>query len=181
VHALERVGGSGVIPWFLPGVVIGAAIAYLAGRRVSLALGARRAVAVALIASLGLILSATISPLRAALEFGAVGTGSCDFSRIGFAPLRDLLRFGDTSLNVLLFVPLGASIAFIPRSRLKLLVVFGAIALPFAIETTQLLWAWLDRACESADVIDNLTGLAIGLGGGAFAGWIAAALARRAR
>ena len=45
-------------------------------------------------------------------------------------------------------------------------IVVAAIVLPFAIETTQQLVLWLDRACESADVVDNLTGLAIGLAGG---------------
>jgi len=53
-------------------------------------------------------------------------------------------------------------------------VVVGAIALSFAIETTQLLVLWLDRACQSADVVDNLTGLAIGLAGGIVARRLAA-------
>jgi hypothetical protein len=181
VHALERLGESETLPWFLPGVAIWVAVALAAGGRVGRALGVRRAVAVALIVSLGIILSATLSPLRGALEFGAVGTGSCDLSRVGFAPLRELLRLNDTSLNVLLFVPLGVSIAFIPRSRLKVVVVVAAIALPFAIETTQLLVPWLDRACQSADVVDNLTGLAIGLAGGVVAGRLVGAVVRQPR
>ncbi len=55
----------------------------------------------------------------------------------------------------------------------------AAIALPFAIETIQLLLPVLDRACESADVVDNLTGLVIGLGGGVVAGWLGRSLGRR--
>ena len=181
IFALGRLSEAGVLPWFLPGVVIWVAVALVAGGRVGRALGVRRAVAFALIVSLGIVLSATLTPLRGALDFGTVGSGSCDFSRVGFAPLRDLLRFGDTSLNVLMFVPLGVSIGLLPRSRLTAVVVVGAIALPFAIEATQLLVPWLDRACESADVVDNLTGLAIGLAGGIVVRRLVAAAVRRSR
>jgi hypothetical protein len=45
--------------------------------------------------------------------------------------------------------------------------VLTAVALPFAIEATQLVVTSLDRACQSADVSDNLTGLALGV----VAGW----------
>ena len=69
-----------------------------------------------------------------------------------------------------MFIPLGATIGLLPGSRRKAAIVIAAIALPFAIETTQLLAPALDRACESADVVDNLSGLAIGLVGGVVAG-----------
>ena len=181
IFALGRLSEAGVLPWFLPGVVIWVAVALVAGGRVGRALGVRRAVAFALIASLGIILSATLTPLRGALAFGTVGSGSCDLSRVGFAPLRDLLRPNEASLNVLMFVPLGVSIGLLPRSRLKVAIVVAAIVLPFAIETTQLLVLWLDRACQSADVVDNLTGLAIGLGGGVAVRRLAAAAVRQPR
>jgi len=116
-----------------------------------------------------------------ALEFGARGSSSCDLSRLGLAPLDELLEPSEASLNALMFIPLGAMIGLVPRSRRKAAVVIAAIALPFAIETIQLLVPALDRACESADVVDNLTGLVIGLGGGSVAGWLAAAVYRRAR
>jgi len=170
-----------VLPWFLPGVAIWVGVALVAGGRVGRALGARRSIALALIVSLGIVLSATLTPLRGALDSGALGTGSCDLSRVGFAPLQELLRLNDASLNVLLFVPLGVSIALLPRSRLTAVVVVGAIALPFAIEATQLLVPWLDRACESADVVDNLTGLAIGLAAGIVVRRLVAAVVRRLR
>ena len=124
--------------------------------------------------SLGIILSATLTPLRWAIDFGATGSGVCDFSRIGLAPLGELLRFNDTSLNILLFIPLGVTIGLVPMSRRKAAVVAAAMALPFAIETIQLLVPWLDRGCQSADVIDNLTGLIVGLAAGSAAGWLAA-------
>jgi glycopeptide antibiotics resistance protein len=170
-----------VLPWLLPG----AAISLIASVAVSGAVGrylrVRRKVAWMMVLSLGIILAATMTPQWEALAYGAQGSSSCDFSRIGMAPLRELLRFGDTSFNVLMFIPLGATIAFIPRSRLKVVVLIAAIALPFAIETAQLLLPVLDRACESADVVDNLTGLAIGLAGGSVAGWVATAAVRRPR
>jgi len=134
----------------------------------------------ALIVSLGIILSATLTPLRGFLDVGGVGAEPCDFSRIGLAPLRELRRLNDTSLNILLFMPLGISLAFLPRTRRTALVIAAAIALPFVIETTQLLVPLLDRACQSADVVDNLTGLAIGFGGGVVAGWLAGAARRPA-
>ena len=78
-----------------------------------------------------------------------------------------------------MFIPLGAAIGLVPGSRRKAVLVTGAIALPFAIEATQLLVPWLDRACESADVVDNLMGLALGLVAGVIAGRIARGADRR--
>ncbi|HEX7471645.1 MAG TPA: VanZ family protein, partial [Candidatus Limnocylindrales bacterium] len=100
--------------------------------------------------------------------FGTTGSGICDLSRIGLAPLGQLIRFGDPALNVFLYIPLGAAIGMASRSRYRILLAVGAAALPFAIEGTQLVVTWLDRACQSSDVSDNLTGLVIG----ALIGWL---------
>jgi len=178
---LPHLAESVAVPWFLPGAALFVAMAIAGGRRTGRALGVGPLVAQGLIVSIGIVLAVTLTPLRGVLELGAVGSGHCDLSRIGPAPLRELLTVNDTSLNVLLFVPLGATLAFLPRTRRTALVVAAAIALPFAIEATQLLVPWLDRACESADVVDNLTGLAIGLAGGVVAARLAAALDRRPR
>jgi hypothetical protein len=156
-------------------------LALAAGDRVGRALGVRRAVAVALIVSFGIIVSATLTPLGGVVDVGAAGTGSCDVTRSGLPRLGELLAISDTSLNVLLFVPLGVCIAFIPRSRTRVLVVVAAIALPFAIEATQLLVPLLGRGCESADVVDNLIGLAIGLAIGLVAGWLLPGVRRSER
>jgi hypothetical protein len=51
------------------------------------------------------------------------------------------------------------------------------VALPFAIEGFQLVVTPLGRACQSADMVDNLTGLVLGLG----AGWVAGTLWRWGR
>jgi glycopeptide antibiotics resistance protein len=168
-----------VLPWLLPGVAIALIVSVAVSGAIGRALGVRRPVAWLMVLSLGVILAATMTPQWEALAFGAQGASSCDFSRIGLAPLRDLLRFDDTSLNVLMFIPLGATIALIPSCRRKAVIVAAAFALPFAIEITQMVLPVLDRGCESADVVDNLTGLVIGLSGGVAAGWLVRSLARR--
>jgi glycopeptide antibiotics resistance protein len=168
-----------MLPLFMPGVAISVVVSLAASGAVGRALGARRAVAWAMLLSLGIIMAATLTPQSAALEYGARGPADCDFSRIVLAPWGRLLRANDSSGNVLMFIPLGAAIGLLPRSRYKAAIVVGAIALPFAIEATQLLVPWLDRACESADVVDNLLGLALGLVAGAVAGRIADRVDRR--
>ena len=170
-----------MLPWFLPGVVISIVVSIAASGALGRALGVRRAVAWVMVLSLGIITAATLTPQWEALAFGARGSSSCDLSRLGLAPLRELLRLSDSGGNILMFIPLGATIGLVPRSRRKAAIVIAAIALPFGIETIQLLLPVLDRACESADVIDNLTGLAVGLAGGVAAGRLTVAVDRQLR
>jgi glycopeptide antibiotics resistance protein len=172
-------GESLDLPWLLPGVAISVVVSIAVSGAVGRALGVRRAVAWVMVLSLGIILAATLTPQLEALEFGARGSSSCDLSRLGLAPLREVLRLGDTGGNILMFIPLGVAIGLVPRSRRKAAVVIAAIALPFGIETIQLLVPALDRACESADVVDNLTGLVIGLAGGVVAWRLAGAVGGR--
>src|SRR5690606_16552749 len=87
----------------------------------------------------------------------------CDLRRMLPASPSVLVRDDDAAPNVALFVPLGVGIALVPRPhRLRLLVL--AIALPFVVEGLQLALPVLGRGCESADAVDNLTGLAVGFG-----------------
>jgi len=153
--------------WFWPGVGITLVVGVALGGRVGTALGLRRASATLLLLGFGLIVSATLTPSREALAFGTTGSGTCDLSRIGLAPLRQLIRFGDPALNVFLYIPLGAAIGLASRSRYRIALAIGAAVMPFAIEATQLTVTWLDRACQSSDVSDNLTGLLVG----ALIGW----------
>ena len=83
---------------------------------------------------------------------------------------------GTTSLNVILFVPLGILIALLPRSRATAFAVIGAALLPLAIESIQLAARPLGRACQGADVVDNILGLALGLA----VGWTGMWISRRA-
>ena len=154
-------GMLSVLPWLAPGLVVATILGFAASSWIGRRLGTNRAVAWGLFVSVGLVASATLTPLRDGLELGAT-IGTCDLSRLGLASVDDLLRFGDTSLNVVLFMPLGLAIGLIPGSRRRNIVLLVAILSPFAIETWQLLLPVLGRGCQSADVIDNLSGLAIG-------------------
>jgi glycopeptide antibiotics resistance protein len=150
------------VAWFAPGLVVSAVVALAVCGRVANLLGTRPFVGWLLVFSLGTIVAATLTPIHE-VEHGVNGVGTCDLSRFGLAPLADLRSLNDTSLNVLLFIPLGVAIGFLPDGRRKVLLAAGAVALPFVIEGTQLLATSLHRGCQSADVSDNLTGLALGL------------------
>ena len=80
-----------------------------------------------------------------------------------FPPPAELLAVTDTMRNVLLFMPLGLTLALLSRTRLRTMLIALAYALPFIIEATQLLLSPLGRGCQSADVIDNALGLSVGL------------------
>ncbi|GAB3065213.1 VanZ family protein [Phycicoccus sp. Root563] len=73
-------------------------------------------------------------------------------------------------LNVLLLLPVGffaAAVAGRLRGPVALLVVIGAAALPVVFETGQQVFRGLDRACDTTDLADNLTGVLLGLAAGA--------------
>jgi hypothetical protein len=157
------IGGTlHVLPWFVPGVALSIVIALLACRPVGRWLGVGTALAGAILVGLGVIVAATLTPLRGAFDFDAV-RGTCDLARIGPAPIREVLRVGDTSLNIALFIPLGCAIGLVAAAKSRPALMVAAVALPFAIEAIQLIAPILDRGCQSADIFDNLTGLAIGL------------------
>jgi hypothetical protein len=153
----------GDYPGLLPGValsiVLGVALCVPLGR----ALGIASMNAWLLIFGFGFAVAATLTPSLQALTEGAIGTGTCDLSRFTPPPLSQILSFDDISLNVILFLPLGLAVGFIPRRSFQLTLIVVAVALPFVIEAIQLVVTQLDRACQSGDVVDNLFGFAIGL------------------
>jgi glycopeptide antibiotics resistance protein len=169
------VRGFNVLPWLVPGLIVSAIVGLVAGRRVGRVFGTSPAIGWGLIVGFGLVVSATLTPLRAGLDFQNSGIGTCDFSRIGIAPLGELVHLGDTSLNVLLFIPLGLAIGLVPGSRRRNILALVAVLSPVAIEATQLVLPVLGRGCQSADVFDNLSGLVLGsvIGAGAriLGGW----------
>jgi glycopeptide antibiotics resistance protein len=120
------------------------------------------AFAFGLVFSIGLIVSATLTPSHNALFFELRGSGQCDLSHLVPTSLRELRPFGEVGLNVLLFTPLGFVVGWSARRRQLLLFAALAIPIPFAIEWIQLVLTSLDRACQGSDVVDNLAGLAIG-------------------
>lgn len=154
-----------VLPWFLPGAAISVVVGLLAAPLVARGLRSGRGPAWLLVFGLGIVVAATLTPLGHAFEEPASILRRCDFSRIGFAPLSEYLRIDDTSLNVALLIPLGVAVGLLPGSQRKWVVVAAALLLPIGIETVQLLAPILSRGCQSADVVDNLTGLVIGMVG----------------
>jgi VanZ family protein len=145
----------------VPGVLASIVIGTAASGRVARALGTRQIVAWLLIVSIGLVLSATLTPVSE-FETSAAGVGVCDLTRIGPAPLEDLRSLNDTTLNIVLFLPLGVAVGLLQNSRRKVAIILAVAAMPFVIEGIQLVATSLHRGCESADVSDNLTGLIIG-------------------
>jgi len=163
------------LPWVLPGTLIFAMIGVLVSRPLARRVGTHPLVAWLLVVSASAIVFATLAPLYGVFEPSATGPGRCDLSNLSIIPFRELRRHDDRALNILLFIPLGIAVGLLPRSRWKALLVLASIAAPFVIETTQLLVPALNRGCQGIDVIDNLTGLIIGL----VIGGIAGALLRR--
>ncbi len=162
-------------PGFLPGLAVSVLLATALYRYLARRLGISEPIAWLLVISFGAIIAATLTPGLEAFP-PMHGKASCDVSRIGPAPLADYTALGTTSLNVILFVPLGVLIALLPRSRAMAFAVVGAALLPLTIESIQLAATPLDRACQSGDVVDNMLGLALGLA----AGWTGVWISRRA-
>lgn len=167
------------IPWFWPGVAVSLLAAVAFGRPVGSRIGAAWT-APLLVLSLGAIASATLTPGRDALESGAVGDGGCDLRRIVPPGLDELLTVPETALNVVLFIPLGLIVAMVPTLPMRLGLGLLALILPFAIEALQMVALPLDRACESADVVDNMSGLAVGVAAGILLGAARGAMRKRA-
>lgn len=165
-----------VLPWFLPGAFISVIVGLLVAPTVARALHTGRGPAWLLVSGLGIVLAATLTPLGVDSE---VPARVCDFSRLGIAPIGEFLVIDDASLNVALFIPLGIALGLLTGSGRKWIVVAGAILLPFVIETLQLLAPALSRGCQSADVVDNLTGLVVGMIAATVARWVYAALGGR--
>jgi glycopeptide antibiotics resistance protein len=165
-------------PGLWPGLALSVVIGLLVSERLSRAIGVTRFVAWALVVGFGLALAATLTPSAEAIRFGAHGSGSCDLGRLTLAPLAEILEFGETGLNVVLFIPLGFALSLAPRSRIQALLILASVALPVAIELIQLVVTSLGRTCQSADVVDNLTGLVIGLACGTILGAVLQASTR---
>ncbi|WP_412736580.1 VanZ family protein [Krasilnikovia sp. MM14-A1259] len=64
---------------------------------------------------------------------------------------------GEAGQNVLLFVPLGFTAAQLPSRK-----AIAVVAAPFLVEGIQFALPWLLRSCDSEDLVNNLTGLAVG-------------------
>ena len=153
---------------FVPGVIATLVMTPILGPRVGSWVAGGRVLGSALVLAIGVVLSATITPSDDALLRGFTSAGTCDLARTGLPSLNQLRVSSEIELNILLFLPLGMAIGVLPPGRAERLVIIG-FALPFAIEAVQLVVVLLGRECQSGDVIDNVTGFALGIvAGGAF-------------
>ena len=150
------------VPWFLPGIAVWTVASALLMPATARALRTRPPVALAITVSLGFVVLATLTPNAAGLAGETVH--GCNLARVGLPPLSELTAINDTIRNIVLFMPLGFTLGLLPRTRRTTAVIGLALAAPFVIETLQLLLPSLGRGCQSADVIDNAIGLAIGIG-----------------
>jgi hypothetical protein len=156
------------VPLSVVALICAAIIALFLSPAVANRLGTGRWIALLLLLAMGLVVSATLMPTAAALD-GVASDGRCSFGRAMLPSVARLTSVNVTSLNVLLFVPLGLSIALLPRTRAAGVVLVGAIASPFVIEAVQLSVPVLGRNCVLADIVNNLLGLVVGFGLGSIA------------
>jgi hypothetical protein len=147
-----------VIVALISTVVAAIALAPRLARR----LGTTQPVARLLVLGFGFVMSWTLLPDADALQ-GFGSDGVCNTDRVGLIPWHELTTLNEHSLNVALFVPLGIAVGLLPMTRSSVAVVLAAISLTFVVETVQLLVPALGRGCETADIFDNLLGLAIGI------------------
>lgn len=158
------------IPSYWPVILLWVTLGLLLSGQMARFLETRRIIAFGLFVSLGFVLLATLSPNDPARLDAVSG---CDLSRVGFPSISTLISDRDALRNILLFLPLGFTLGLLPWTKRNLIVIVGAFGLTVVIETTQIALADLGRGCETADMIDNNTGLAIGLLAGAVTGRIA--------
>jgi hypothetical protein len=151
------------LPWLLPVSAVALAVSVAASGVVGRWLRIHRLLAVLLVTSLGVVLAGTLSPL-ATPDVVPPGTPrTCDLTRTWLATPMDLAMGNDVVVNILMLMPLGFAIGAVPFSARKVALILAGIALPFVIEWLQLVVVVLGRGCQAADVVDNLTGLFIGL------------------
>ncbi|WP_431682827.1 VanZ family protein [Kitasatospora sp. KL5] len=165
-------------PLFGPGALGSLLLALLLSRPAGRLLAAHRAAGFLLVLALGGIATLTLLPdvRRPLWENARYAADACVLDRAGPRPLAELLTATQSSLNVALFVPLGAAVALAGTWPRRAAATAAALALPVGVEALQYALPVLGRACDEQDVWDNLFGLAIG----ALLGLLLAPPARRA-
>lgn len=160
------------LPWRMPTTAPFAITGVFASDPMAPALQTRHYVGWLIVVGLAMIASATLVPLYGTFEGGASGSVGRGLSIMTPATLADFVAKDDLPLTVLLLMPLGCLLGLLPWPRRTRLV---------AIETTQ---EWLPvppRACQSSEVIDNISELLVGAAGGAVAAVVVDRLSRLVR
>jgi hypothetical protein len=151
------------MPLLLPAFAASVAVAAILRGWVAARLGTGSGTAFALLVTVGGIAAVTLTPALGNLP----ADRPCELTRLTPIPIDQIASVTNRGLNVLLFVPLGVIVGSLPRSGPKAAVLAFAFAFPFAIELAQYAVNGLGRACQGIDVLDNLTGLGVGLVGAA--------------
>jgi hypothetical protein len=147
------------LPFFWPAALLGLAGAVALSVLLAVALRTSAVTVFGLLASAGLITVATLTPASTSYFVG----GDCVLDQVTLPSLSDLLSPNETSLNVVLFVPLGIACTLLRRWPSVAVAALVSAGYPIMIELAQHQLAGLGRVCSSADVVNNLTGLIIGL------------------
>ena len=148
-------------PWLWPALALAVAVSLILFRPLARALHAPRLVALLILLGLGGIVALTLTPGDDA--FSPYLFQDCFVRFVPPIGLGRVLNLGERGLNVLLFLPLGLGLGLLPRSWTKGALIVAALGLPFAIEWIQYAVPALDRSCSTVDLVDNLTGLVVGL------------------
>ena len=151
-----------VLPFVAAALIATVVAAIVLAPRLARRLGTAESVARLLVFGFGFALSWTLLPDAEGLQ-GMGSDGVCNTDRVGLIPWHELTSLNEHSLNVALFVPLGIAVGLLPLTRAAAFVALAAVSLTFIIEAVQLLVRALGRGCETADIFDNLLGLAIGI------------------
>ena len=154
---------------FLPNLAITLALGMLIGAWAAPRLGlSRRATGALWLACVLVPLAYTLSATRSG------GLGGCE---VGLAPWesRSALLAHETRANVVMLMPAGAAALLFPSGPRRLAALGAALALPAAIEVTQMVVRPLGRACQGADVFNNTLGVLLGfwLAAGVWVLWVA--------
>ncbi|MFJ9870938.1 VanZ family protein [Streptomyces sp. NPDC101165] len=151
-------------PLFWPGTLVSVIAGLLCRRSLGRRLGSTPLTAFFLVLSLGGIITLTLLPDLRDQYLDSVRYAEPDWATNWHIPRpAELATANQESLNVALFVPLGAVITRIRPWTRALVLAAGAAVLPFGIETVQHAAPWLLRAPDAQDIASNLLGLVLGL------------------
>ena len=141
---------------FLPNLAVTVTIGIVMGAWLSFRLGLpRRATGALWLTCMLLPLAYTLSAAR------GVGVTGCE---IGLAPWESItaLFSRETRSNIIMLIPAGAAALLFPTGARRLAALGAALALPPLIEFTQMVARPLGRACQGADVFNNIVGVMVG-------------------
>ena len=154
---------------FLPNLAITVAMGMVIGAWAAPRLGLTRR------ATGALWLTCLLVPL--AYTLSATQGGGLAGCEMGLAPWESRTAFfsAETRANVVMLIPAGAAALLFPSGPRRLAALGAALALPAAIEVTQMVVRPLGRACQGADVFNNTLGVLLGfwLAAGVWVLWVA--------